>query len=57
MTLPRWRKARASSGSNTCVELDHTKLMVRDSKNPTGPVLVFGPGAVDMLIEFVKRDR
>lgn len=57
MTLPRWRKARASSGSNTCVELSHTRDMVRDSKNPEGPRLVFGPGAVDKLIEFVKRDR
>lgn len=57
MTLPRWRKSRLSGSSGSCVELAHTRDMVRDSKNPEGPRLVLGPGAVDMLIEFVKRDR
>lgn len=38
-----WRKSSYSNGSNACVEatlLDPT-VAVRDSKNPTGPVLEF----------------
>ncbi len=39
MTVPvRWRKA--SSGTQTCVEVAHTLTAVRDSKNPGGPTLV-----------------
>lgn len=57
MTLPRWRKASRSGSNGSCVELSHTRDMVRDSKNPEGPRLVFGPGAVDKLIKFVQRDR
>lgn len=35
----RWRKASRSSGQNgDCIELAHVGL-VRDSKNPRGPVL------------------
>jgi hypothetical protein len=43
MTTPkrsiRWRKASYSDQSNGCVELANTLDLVRDSKNPTGPVL------------------
>jgi hypothetical protein len=36
----RWRKARRSGGNGgQCVELAHTREAVRDSKNPSGPVL------------------
>lgn len=34
----RWRKARGSGPNNQCVELAYPGL-VRDSKNPAGPVL------------------
>ncbi|WP_081842260.1 DUF397 domain-containing protein [Actinomadura welshii] len=39
-----WRKARASQGSQGCVELAPLVGMVavRDSKDPDGPMLVFG---------------
>lgn len=33
-----WRKSSRSSGQDTCVELAYDGA-VRDSKNPTGPVL------------------
>ena len=51
------RSSRSGSQGTECVELAHTRDMVRDSKNPEGPRLAFGPGAVDALIEFVKHDR
>lgn len=34
----RWRKARTSTETE-CIELGHTLDVVRDSKNPNGPVL------------------
>ncbi|MEU4804726.1 DUF397 domain-containing protein [Actinosynnema sp. NPDC023587] len=40
----RWRKSSHSGGNGAdCVELAHaaTALLVRDSKNPDGPVLTF----------------
>lgn len=35
----RWRKSSYSSTATNCVELAGTLDHVRDSKNPTGPVL------------------
>ncbi|MFX0574266.1 DUF397 domain-containing protein [Nocardia nepalensis] len=43
----RWFKSSRSGGSKECVEvafLDGGRVGVRDSKNPTGPALVFTPG-------------
>ncbi|TLF77308.1 DUF397 domain-containing protein [Nocardia cyriacigeorgica] len=43
-----WRKSTRSSGSKECVEVafvDGNHVGVRDSKNPTGPALVFAPTA------------
>jgi hypothetical protein len=42
-----WRKSSKSGSSGQCVEvasLADGQIGVRDSKNPTGPVLVFTPG-------------
>ncbi|MGH3342353.1 MAG: DUF397 domain-containing protein [Carbonactinosporaceae bacterium] len=39
-----WRKSRRSGGSGNCVEvafLDGGAVAVRDSKDPSGPKLVF----------------
>ncbi|MGH3934146.1 MAG: DUF397 domain-containing protein [Pseudonocardiaceae bacterium] len=39
-----WRKSTFSNNTGACVEvadLDHGGRAVRDSKNPTGPALVF----------------
>jgi Domain of unknown function (DUF397) len=40
----RWRKSSASAGNGSCVELAETpdgSIAVRDSKDPSGPVLTF----------------
>ncbi|MPZ85374.1 MAG: DUF397 domain-containing protein [Actinophytocola sp.] len=39
MNVTRWRKSTRSNPNGDCVELAHTFDRVRDSKNPTGPVL------------------
>jgi len=46
----KWFKSSRSSGSKDCVEVafvDGGMVGVRDSKNPTGPALVFAPGEWD----------
>ncbi|WP_036506666.1 DUF397 domain-containing protein [Nocardia aobensis] len=43
----RWFKSTRSTGTKECVEvafLDHGMVGVRDSKNPSGPALIFTPG-------------
>lgn len=39
MTLTRWRKSSFTGNQGDCVELAHTRDMVRDSKAPAGPLL------------------
>ncbi|SHF53495.1 DUF397 domain-containing protein [Streptoalloteichus hindustanus] len=55
-----WRKSsRSQNGSANCVEIaDLTgAAAVRDSKNPTGPALVFAPGAFTAFVNTVKEGR
>ncbi|MFD0366201.1 DUF397 domain-containing protein [Nocardia sp. GCM10030253] len=45
-----WFKSSHSSGQTECVEvawLEGANVGVRDSKNPTGPALIFTPGEWD----------
>lgn len=51
MTRFRWRKS-SFSGYHECVELAHTLNAIRDTKNPTGPVLV---ADVKNLLTAIKR--
>ncbi|WP_425303156.1 DUF397 domain-containing protein [Nocardia wallacei] len=47
--MANWFKSSYSSGKTDCVEvawLDGGAVGVRDSKNPTGPALIFGPRRV-----------
>lgn len=49
----RWRKSTYSSGQGgACVELGHVGA-VRDSKNPTGPVMLVGD--LSAFLRHVKR--
>ncbi|WP_280459607.1 DUF397 domain-containing protein [Nocardia carnea] len=53
----RWFKSSRSSGTKECVEaahLDKGFVGVRDSKNPTGPALVFEPGEWDAFLSGTK---
>ncbi|MEV5834251.1 DUF397 domain-containing protein [Nocardia sp. NPDC052112] len=46
----KWFKGSRSESGAKCVEvawLDGGKVGVRDSKNPTGPALIFTPGEWD----------
>ncbi|ATL69076.1 DUF397 domain-containing protein [Nocardia terpenica] len=52
-----WFKSRYSHPNGDCVEvayLDKGLTGVRDSKNPTGPALVFTPGEWDAFTAGVK---
>lgn len=52
-----WRKSsRSGSGTNECVEvfLDDDLVLVRDSKDPDGPVLEFGGGDWRQFVGAVK---
>jgi hypothetical protein len=51
----RWRKSsRSGASANGCVEFAHTRDMVRDSKNPTGPRLDVD---LNRLLAAVRTDR
>ena len=46
----QWFKSSHSQPSGDCVEIAHLEagvVGVRDSKNPTGPALLFNPGEWD----------
>jgi hypothetical protein len=53
LTGAAWFKSSHSSGGSECVEvafLDSGAVGVRDSKNPTGPALVFTPSEWDAFV-------
>lgn len=55
-----WFKSSYSEGNSQCVEvawLDGGKASVRDSKNPTGPALVFAPGEWDAFTADLRDGR
>ncbi|WP_433756561.1 DUF397 domain-containing protein [Nocardia sp. CA-135398] len=53
----KWFKSSYSEGGAQCVEvawLAEGRVGVRDSKNPTGPALVFSPGEWDAFAAGVQ---
>ncbi|MFQ6397014.1 DUF397 domain-containing protein [Nocardia sp. KC 131] len=56
----RWFKSTRSGAGKDCVEvafLDSGRVGVRDSKNPGGPALLFGPGDWDSFTARVASDQ
>lgn len=51
-----WRKSSYSGGNGNCVEVAVVGgvTAVRDSKDPSGPVLVFGPGEWNAFLGGVR---
>ncbi|MCP2168153.1 DUF397 domain-containing protein [Goodfellowiella coeruleoviolacea] len=54
-----WRRSTYSVPNNDCVELARTAALaaVRDSKNPTGPMLTFGQAELVRFLGAVKAGR
>ncbi|MGI5329111.1 DUF397 domain-containing protein [Actinomadura nitritigenes] len=56
----RWRTSSYSGGSGTeCVEVGSMtrRVMARDSKDPSGPVLAFSPAEWAVFLGDAKRGR
>ncbi|MCX0271915.1 DUF397 domain-containing protein [Nocardia zapadnayensis] len=53
-----WYKSSYSQAGGDCVEVAHLvdRVGVRDSKDPTGPALVFGPGEWEAFLRAVSAD-
>ncbi|MGW0051069.1 DUF397 domain-containing protein [Nocardia cyriacigeorgica] len=55
-----WFKSSRSVGGNDCVEVAHLgqgRVGVRDSKNPSGPALVFTPSEWDSFLTRARAGR
>jgi Domain of unknown function (DUF397) len=58
-----WFKSSYSGNGNNCVEIadltatPHRAVAVRDSKDPDGPALLFGPGAFASFIADARAGR
>ncbi|WP_040687814.1 DUF397 domain-containing protein [Nocardia vinacea] len=57
LSKAKWFKSSRSESGAKCVEvawLDEGRVGVRDSKNPTGPALIFTPGEWDAFAAGVQ---
>lgn len=56
LSTARWRKSTRSGTASNCVELARAgaAVAVRDSKNPTGPVLTFPAPRLAAFLTGVK---
>lgn len=51
-----WTKSTKSNGSDSCVEarVHSGDIQIRDSKDPSGPALTFGPAAYLTFLTTLK---
>ncbi|MFI5487713.1 DUF397 domain-containing protein [Micromonospora echinaurantiaca] len=57
LTVAQWRKS-SRSGNGECVEVADNLpgvVLVRDSKDPSGPVLTVGPHSWRAFVDFARR--
>jgi hypothetical protein len=57
-STPAWTKSSRSTGNGACVEVKSPaveSVVVRDSKDPQGPVLTFSPEAWASFVTDVDR--
>ncbi|MFC6021867.1 DUF397 domain-containing protein [Plantactinospora solaniradicis] len=54
-----WIKSTRSGNNGACVQVrdQHVAVGVRDSKDPAGPVLTFGPAAWDAFSTGIKGGK
>jgi hypothetical protein len=52
-----WRKAQLSTNNGSCVEVAAVvgKVALRDSKDPSGPVLVYTPAEWGAFLDGAKK--
>ena len=52
-----WRKAQLSQTSGNCVQVTnlHGLIAIRDSKDPSGPVLLYTPAEWQAFLDGVKK--
>jgi hypothetical protein len=52
-----WRKAQLSTNNGACVEVGSVvgKIVLRDSKDPNGPMLVYTPTEWDAFLDGAKK--
>jgi hypothetical protein len=58
MARVTWRKSTRSNGSGNCVEVADDlggKVGLRDSKDPSGPILTFSPATWSVFVDAVCR--
>ncbi len=53
-----WRKSNASGGGGECVEVAQrgASILIRDSRDPSGAVLVFGPERWSALLSRIRSE-